>query len=83
MNLYENISSNKRKSIFLIIIFFIIIGFLGYSFGLYIGDAFIGLGFAIIFSTIMALISFYSGDRMILGMRKIIAKPNPMNASPM
>ncbi|MBS3105582.1 M48 family metallopeptidase [Candidatus Woesearchaeota archaeon] len=68
MNLYENISSNKRKSIFLIIIFFIIIGFLGYSFGLYIGDAFIGLGFAIIFSTIMALISFYSGDRMILGM---------------
>ena len=68
MNLYENISSNKRKSIFLIAIFFIIIGFLGYAFGLYIGDAFIGLGFAIVFSTIMALISFYSGDRMILGM---------------
>lgn len=68
MNLYENISSNKRKSIFLITIFFIIIGFLGYAFGLYIGDAFIGLGFAIIFSIIMTLISFYSGDKMILGM---------------
>src|SRR3989339_101643 len=68
MNLYENISSNKRKSVLLITIFFIIIGFLGYAFGLYIGDAFIGLGFAIIFSTIMTLISFYSGDRMILGM---------------
>src|SRR3989344_5104264 len=72
MNLYENISSNKRKSIFLITIFFIIIGFLGYAFGLYLGDAFIGLGFAIIFSTIMTLISFYSGDKLILGMSSAV-----------
>ena len=72
MNLYENISSNKRKSIFLITIFFIIIGFLGYAFGLYLGDAFIGLGFAIVFSTIMALISFYSGDRLILGISSAV-----------
>ena len=72
MNLYEHISSNKRKSILLITIFFIIIGFLGYAFGLYLGDAFIGLGFAIIFSTIMALISFYSGDRLILGMSSAV-----------
>lgn len=68
MNLYEHISSNKRKSILLISIFFIIIGFLGYAFGLYFGDAFIGLAFAIIISTIMTLISFYSGDKMILAM---------------
>jgi len=49
-----------------------IIGFLGYAFGLYIGDAFIGLGFAIAFSTIMALVSFYSGDKMILGMSSAV-----------
>ncbi|MBI2650412.1 M48 family metallopeptidase [Candidatus Woesearchaeota archaeon] len=72
MDLYEHISSNKRKSIFLITIFFIIIGFLGYAFGLYIGDAFIGLGFAIVFSTIMALISFYSGDKLILSMSSAV-----------
>ena len=72
MGLYEHISSNKRKSVLLITIFFIIIGFLGYAFGLYIGDAFIGLGFAIIFSTIMTLISFYSGDKMILGMSSAV-----------
>ncbi len=66
--LYEHISLNKRKSILLIALFFIIIGLLGYAFGLYIGDAFIGLGFAIMFSTIMILISFYSGDKMILSM---------------
>ncbi len=66
--LYEHISRNKRKSIFLIAIFFIIIGLLGYSFGLYFGDIFIGIAIAIIFSTIMTLIGFYSGDRIILSM---------------
>src|SRR3989338_5395943 len=66
--LYEHISWNKRKSVFLIIVFFIIIGLLGYSFGLYLGDIFIGIGIAIVFSTIMTLIGLYSGDRMILSM---------------
>jgi len=68
MGLYENISSNKRKSILLITLFFIIIGALGYAFGTYFGDAFIGLAFAIILSTIMTIASFYSGDKMILKM---------------
>lgn len=72
MSLYEHISSNKRKSIFLISIFFVIIGFIGYTFGIYFGDVFIGLAFAIIFSTIMTLISFYSGDKMILGMSSAV-----------
>ena len=66
--LYEHISWNKRKSIFLIVIFFIIIGLLGYSFGIYFGDIFIGIGIAIVLSTIMTLIGLYSGDRMILSM---------------
>ena len=70
--LYDRISSNKRKSILLITLFFIIIGFLGYAFGIYFGDPFIGLGFAIIFSTIMTLISFYSGDKMILRMSNAV-----------
>ena len=72
MGLYENISSNKRKSIFLIFIFFVIIGILGYIFGIYIGDIFIGFGFAIIISTIMTVVSFYSGDSMILKMSSAV-----------
>ena len=68
MMLYDHISSNKRKSIFLIALFFVIIGALGYAFGAYIGNLFVGLFFAIIFSLIMTLISFYSGDKMILSM---------------
>ena len=70
--LYDSISWNKRKSVFLIIIFFIIIAFLGYAFGLYFGDAFIGISFAIIISTIMVLISFFSGDKIILSMSSAV-----------
>lgn len=66
--LYDHISSNKRKSIALITFFFIIIGLLGYMFGIYLGDAFIGLAFAIVLSVIITLISFYSGDKMVLSM---------------
>src|SRR3989338_4414387 len=72
MGLYENITSNKRKSILLILIFFVIIGLLGYTFGIYIGDIFIGIGFAIIISTIMTVVSFYSGDSMILKMSSAV-----------
>ena len=68
MNLYEHISSNKRKSILLIFIFFIIIALLGYFFGFFIGDAFIGISMAIIVSILMILISYYSGDKIILKM---------------
>ena len=72
MMLYDHISSNKRKSIFLIALFFVIIGALGYALGAYIGDVFIGLSFAIILSIIMTLVSFYSGDKMILSMSHAI-----------
>ena len=74
--LYDHISSNKRKSILLITLFFIIIGLLGYVFGIYLGDAFIGLAFAIIISAIMVLISFYSGDKMILSMSHAVPADN-------
>ena len=68
MNIYDEISSNKRKSVFLIILFFIIIGLIGYAFGIYIGDIFVGLIFAIVISTFLALIGFYAGDNAIITM---------------
>ncbi len=66
--LYDNISWNKRKSVFLIAVFFVIIGFLGYAFGLYFGSVFVGTYVAIAISMIMALIGYYAGDSIILGM---------------
>ena len=72
MNLYESISSNKRKSIFLISVFFIVIGFLGYVFGLYFGSVSVGIYFAIVISIIMTFIGYYGGDNIILKMSHAI-----------
>ena len=69
MNIYEQISSNKRNSYFLIFFFCIIILALGYLIGrIFLGNYLIGMIFAFIIAIIFSLIGFYSGDRMILSM---------------
>ena len=76
MNFYDNISSNKRKTLLLVSLFFIIIMLLSYTIGIYLGDIYTGIGlafFALIFSIILSMVNFYSGDRIILGISK--AKP--------
>ncbi|MBS3108504.1 M48 family metallopeptidase [Candidatus Woesearchaeota archaeon] len=74
--MYENISSNKRNSIILVLLFFIILISLGYFIGFYYGNFYTGIGigfFAMVFSIIMTLINFYAGDKIILKMSS--AKP--------
>ena len=56
------------RSWFLFIVFIILIGFLGAAFGLYIGSVYVGLFIAVLVSIIYSLISYYSGDSMILKM---------------
>lgn len=68
MNLYDEISSNKRKSVLLISLFFIIIGLLGYVFGLYINSVFIGIFYGIVISIFVLLVGYYAGDNAILSM---------------
>ncbi len=68
MTLYEEISSNKWKSLFLIIIFFVIVGLIGYSFGLYIGSVLVGLIYAIVIFAFMMLVGYYAGDNAILSL---------------
>ena len=66
MTLYEEISTNKRKSIFLILMFAIIIGMLGYAFGMFVGDVMMGLIFASVISVFMVLVGYYAGDNAII-----------------
>ncbi len=68
MEIYNEISSNKRNSILLISFFFIIIIVLGYLAGYLFFDPYLGLFFAFFISLILTLISLYSGDKMILAM---------------
>lgn len=68
--MYEQIASNKRKSYALVAVFVVLIGLLGYVFGLFTGSIIAGLFIAGLFSVVMILISYYAGDSIILAANK-------------
>lgn len=71
--IYEEITENKIKSWLLIFLFFIIIAAMGLFIGFYYGSFLFGLGLAAVLAVIIALISYFSGDQIILQMSN--AKP--------
>jgi heat shock protein HtpX len=66
--MFDEVRSNKIKSLFLVSIFIVIVGILGAVIGLAYNSVFFGLFVAIIFSIFYTLLSFFSGDKMILSM---------------
>jgi len=64
--MYKQITSNKRKSFLLIAIFVIFVIFLGWIFGQISNDGYGALILAVTISLVMALVSFYSGDKIAL-----------------
>ena len=64
--MYSQITANKRKSAFLIAIFFVLVIFVGYAFGQYTGYGYNGLIIAVIISLAMTLVSYFSGDKIAL-----------------
>lgn len=68
MDIYNEISTNKRNSFLLISLFFAVIILLGFIFGYIFFDPYLGLFFAFFISLIFTLVSYYSGDKMILAM---------------
>lgn len=66
--LYDEIKSNKRKSILLVFLFFIILIILGYFIGAFFFNPYFGIVFAAIISIIMTLISLYTGDKILIKM---------------
>ena len=67
-NFYDEIPSNKWKSVFLLFIFLVLISSLGLAFGAYIGSIEIGLILAGIITVFMILVGYYAGDNAILSM---------------
>jgi len=64
--MYKQITSNKRKSFLLIAIFIVFVIFLGWIFGQFTGDSYGVIILALIISLVMALASFYGGDKIAL-----------------
>ena len=78
---YQEISSNKRKSIFLVIIFILVIIGLGYFFSFALDRESYGLiALAIVISLVMTLVSYFQGDKIALyssGAQAITKEQNP------
>ena len=78
--MFDDVRSNKVKSLLLVSIFIIVIGVLGAIIGLAFGNLFTGLFVAMLFSVVYSLICYYSGDSMILslsGAKPVIKKDYP------
>lgn len=73
MGIYEEISSNVRKSYVLIFVFFVVIVLLGYVVGAIYGNPMTGLTITFIISFIYILFSYFTGDSVILTLNS--AKP--------
>jgi len=79
-NLYTLQSSNVRRTWLLFVVFFLVVGALGYAISMYYGDPSF-LIFAIIFSIVYSFISYYSSASIALGLaraQEIQKSDNPM-----
>ena len=80
MSLYSQIDTNKRKTYLLISVFIVVIMLAGWAFSLYTDTGYVGPIFALAFSLIMALTSYYKGDSVALmaaGAKEITKEDNP------
>jgi heat shock protein HtpX len=64
--LYEQIASNKRKTIVLIAGAILLLGAVGYVLGLFYATGVVGLVGAVALALVMSLVSFFGGDRIVL-----------------
>jgi heat shock protein HtpX len=68
--MYSQIGANKRNSILLFILFFILIGAVAYFVNLIFFQGYLFIIFAAVIAIIFSLISYYSGDKIVLSMVK-------------
>jgi len=63
---YHETSVNKRKSTLLMLVFMLLLVALGWVIGMVYGAGYYGLAVAALIAGVMTIISFFSGDRVIL-----------------
>ena len=73
MAIYEEISSNKRKSYLIFFVFFLVIALLGYFGGIIYGNITTGVIIATVFAFSFMFFGYFSGDKTILSISQ--AKP--------
>src|SRR3989338_7319744 len=68
--MYSQIDSNKRKTVLLVAIFLVFIIALGWFIGVYLNYGYGILVFAVVFSVLTSLVSYYKGDSFALSSTK-------------
>jgi heat shock protein HtpX len=82
--IYEEISANKRRSFLLLFLFVLFFLFLGWVFGQAYGSGGAGVLVALLVALFISLLTFYSGDKMVLGIshaKPVDPKENPYLAN--
>ena len=64
--MYEQIAANKRKTVVLIAAAILLLGAVGYVLGLLYASGPVGLVGAVALAIVMSLVSYFSGDRIVL-----------------
>jgi len=67
-NIYQHIDSNKRDTIIIIVAFIAVVSFVGWFIGQYYfnGSGIPMAGFALLFSGLSSVVSFYNSDKIVL-----------------
>jgi heat shock protein HtpX len=77
---YEQIASNKRKTVLLLLVAFALLAALGYAIGLIYGMGWVGFGIAIAIAIALQLGAYFSGDKLVLASsraRAVTAQEEP------
>ncbi|MFN8232727.1 MAG: M48 family metallopeptidase [Actinomycetota bacterium] len=64
--MYEQIAANRRKTVVLLVVAFVLLAAVGYAIGLVFGTGWFGLAIAIALAVLLQLASYYNGDRIVL-----------------
>ncbi|HEY7667587.1 MAG TPA: M48 family metalloprotease [Actinomycetota bacterium] len=64
--MYEQIAANRRKTVVLLVVAFVLLVGVGYAIGLIFGSGWFGLAIAIVLAVLLQLSAYYSGDRIVL-----------------
>ncbi len=77
--MYSEIAANKRKTIFMMVMFIVLVSLLGWVFGLFFDNQYLSV-YVLIGALIYVVISYFNSSKMALGLNKaqeITKKDNP------
>ena len=64
--MYEQIAGNKRKTVFLLVVSFLLLAAVGYAIGLITGTGWVGVGIAVALALVLQIGAYFKGDRLVL-----------------